>query len=154
MTCFKQARILINRRVGLLIAQTLLGFTMLVVWVLLVDLRKVGRTLSQARWARVLLAAPIGLSSSLMRSQRWRLVLPSIANVPLLDLFFIIMASSLVNFGIPLRAGEIARSLLLKQRHSAPMSASLPTIAIDRSFDLLVVLIVGSIGALWYQPRR
>jgi uncharacterized protein (TIRG00374 family) len=139
---------LINRRAVLLIAQTLLGLALLVAWVLLVDLSEVGRTLSQARWIYVLLAAGIGLSSSLIRSQRWRLVLRPIGSVPLLDLFLIIMASSLVNFVIPLRTGEIARSLLLKQRHRVSMSASLPTIAVDRSFDLLAVLVVGTIGAL------
>jgi uncharacterized protein (TIRG00374 family) len=139
---------LINRRAVLLIAQTLLGLILLVAWVLLVDLGEVGRTLSEARWGYVLLAAGIGLSSSLIRSQRWRLVLRSIESVPLLDLFLIIMASSLVNFVIPLRTGEIARSLLLKQRHRVSMSASLPTIAVDRSFDLLAVLVVGTIGAL------
>lgn len=139
---------MINRRAGLLIAQTLLGLALLVAWVLLVDLGEVSRTLSQARWSYVLLAAGIGLSSSLTRSQRWRLVLRPIASVPLVDLFFISMTSSLVNFIIPLRTGEIARSLLLKQRHRMPMSASLPTIAVDRSFDLLAVLLVGTIGAL------
>jgi uncharacterized protein (TIRG00374 family) len=139
---------LINRRAGLLIAQTLLGLALLVAWVWFVDLGEVGRTLSQARWTYVLLAATIALSSSLIRSQRWRLVLRPIESVPLLDLFLISMASSLVNFIIPLRTGEIARSLLLKQRHRVPISASLPTIAVDRSFDLLAVLVVGTIGAL------
>jgi uncharacterized protein (TIRG00374 family) len=139
---------LINRRAGLLIVQTLLGLALLVAWVLLVDLGEVSKTLSQARWVYVLLAAGIGLTSSLIRSQRWRLVLRPIARVPVLDLFLIVMASSLVNFVIPLRTGEIARSLLLKQRHRVPMSASLPTIAVDRSFDLLAVLVVGTIGAL------
>jgi uncharacterized protein (TIRG00374 family) len=137
-----------NRRAGLLIAQTLLGLALLVAWVMLVDLGEVGRTLSQARWIYVLLAVAIGFSSSVLRSQRWRLVLRPIASVPLLDLFLIIMVSSLVNFVIPLRTGEIARSLLLRQRHRVPMSASLPTIAVDRSFDLLAVLVVGIIGAL------
>jgi hypothetical protein len=137
-----------NRRAGLLIAQTLFGLALLVAWVLLVDLGEVGKTLSQARWAYVLLAAGIGVSSSLIRSQRWKIVLRPIAGVPLLDLFLIAMASSLVNFVIPLRTGEIARSLLLKQRHRVSMSASLPTIAVDRSFDLLAVLVVGTIGAL------
>ena len=139
---------MINRRAGLLIAQTLLGLALLVAWLLLVDLGEVGRTLSQARWVYVLLAAGIALSSAFIRAQRWRLVLHPVASVPLLDLFLIIMASSLVNFVIPLRTGEIARSLLLKQRHRVSMSASLPTIAIDRSFDLLAVLVVGTIGAL------
>ena len=138
---------MINRRAGLLIAQTLLGLALLVVWLYLVDLREVGSTLSQARWHLVLLAAVIGLSSSVLRSQRWRTVLRPIAIVPLLDVWMISMASSLVNFVIPLRTGELARSLLLKQRHRVPIAASLPTVAVDRSFDLLAVLVVGTLGA-------
>jgi len=137
----------INRRAGLLIAQTLLGLALLVAWLYLVDLREVGQTLSQARWHLVLLAAVIGLSSSVLRSQRWRTVLRPIASVPLLDVWMISMASSLVNFVIPLRTGELARSLLLKQRHRVPIAASLPTVAVDRSFDLLAVLVVGTLGA-------
>ena len=58
------------------------------------------------------------------------------------------MASSLVNFVIPLRTGEIARSLLLKQRNRVSIAASLPTVAIDRSFDLMAVLVLGAIGAI------
>jgi hypothetical protein len=138
----------INRRAGLLIAQTLLGLALLVAWLYLVDLGEVGRTLSQARWHLVLLAAVIGLSSGVLRAQRWRIVLRPIAHVPLIDLWLINMASSLVNFIIPLRTGEIARSLLLKQRHRVSIAASLPTIAVDRSFDLVAILILGTVGAL------
>ncbi len=139
---------MINRRVGLLIAQTLLGLILLVAWVLLVDLGEVGRTLGQARWPHVLVAAAIGLSSSILRSQKWKIVLRPISIVPLLDLWLISTASSLVNLIIPLRTSEIVRSMLLKQHQRVPISASLPTIAVDRSFDLLAVLVVGTVGAL------
>ena len=139
---------MINRRTGLLIAQTLLGLTLLVAWLYLVDLEEVGRTLSQAKWPLVLLAVAIGLASGVLRAQRWRIVLRPIAQVPLGDLWLINMASSLVNFVIPLRTGEITRSLLLKQRHRVSIATSLPTIAVDRSFDLVAMLILGAIGAL------
>jgi hypothetical protein len=58
------------------------------------------------------------------------------------------MASSLVNFVIPVRSGEVARGLLLKQRHTVSFAASLPTVAVDRSFDLLAVLMLVAVGAL------
>jgi uncharacterized protein (TIRG00374 family) len=137
-----------KRRTGVLIAQTLLGLVLLAAWLYLVDLREIGRTLSQARWHFILLAAAIGLSSGLVRAIRWRFVLSPIALVPWIDLWLISMASSLVNFVIPLRTGEIARSILLKQRHRVSMAASLPTIAVDRSFDLMAVLILGTLGGL------
>jgi hypothetical protein len=95
-----------------------------------------------------LLAAAIGLSGSLVRSVRWRMVLRPVALVPLLDLWLISMASSLVNFVIPVRSGEVARGLLLKQRHKISIAASLPTVAVDRSFDLLAVLMLVAAGAL------
>ncbi len=140
--------VVINRRAGLLIAQTLLGLALLVAWLYLIDIEEVGQTLSQARWHLVLLAIVIGLASGVLRAQRWRIVLRPIAQVPLGDLWLINMASSLVNFVIPLRTGEIARSLLLKQRHRVSIATSLPTIAVDRSFDLVAILILGTVGTL------
>ena len=137
-----------SSRVALLILQTLLGLALLAAWARAVDLREVGRTLGQARWTLVLLAAAIGLSGSLVRSVRWRMVLRPVALVPLLDLWLISMASSLVNFVIPVRSGEVARGLLLKQRHKVSIAASLPTVAVDRSFDLLAVLMLVAVGAL------
>ena len=135
-------------RAALLILQSLLGLALLAAWAWAVDLPEVGRTLSQARWILVLLAAAIGLSGSLVRSVRWRMVIRPLALVPLLDLWLISMASSLVNFVIPVRSGEVARGLLLKQRHKISIAASLPTVAVDRSFDLLAVLMLVAAGAL------
>jgi uncharacterized protein (TIRG00374 family) len=65
-----------------------------------------------------------------------------------MDVWLISLASSLISFLIPLRTGELARALFLKQRHKIPISASLPTVAVDRSLDLLAVLVIGAVGAL------
>jgi uncharacterized protein (TIRG00374 family) len=139
---------LTRRRTILLIIQSLLGLGLLAAWAWVVDLREVGRTLSQARWTLILVAAALSLSSTVVRALRWRMVLRSVALVPLIDLWLISVASSLVNFVIPIRSGEIARSLLLKQRQGVSMAVSLPTVAVDRSFDLLAVLMLVAGGAL------
>src|SRR4030067_1139488 len=52
--------------------------------------------------------------------------------VPLIEIWLVGLASSLVGFVVPIRAGELARSLLLKQRHSLSVAASLPRVAVDR----------------------
>ncbi len=70
------------------------------------------------------------------------------SRIPLLDTWLISAASNLLNFIVPLRTGELARGLLLKQCHSVAISAALPTVAVDRSFDLLAVFVLGSLGAL------
>jgi uncharacterized protein (TIRG00374 family) len=136
------------RRAGLLIAQTLLGAILLAAWLWVVDLEAIGRILGQARWPLGVLAAAFWIGSGAIRALRWRTVLRPIAWVPFLDLWLISLAANLVNFVVPLRTGEVARSLFLRQRHRVPFAASLPTVAVDRAFDLAAVLALGAAGAL------
>jgi len=144
---FIEKRSLTRRRASLLIVQSLIGLGLLAVWALAVDLSDVWQTLAQARWPIVIAAAMISVCSSFVRAARWRLILRPVARVPLWEIWLITLVSSLVNFVIPVRSGELARAVLLKQRRRVPMSASLPTVAIDRSFDLLAVLLLGALGA-------
>jgi len=137
-----------GRRGWLVAGQTLLGAGLLAAWLWVVDLRAVGQTLGQARWGHILLAAGVSIISTWIRAARWRAILRPVALVPRLDVWLISLASSLISFLIPLRTGELARTLFLKQRHTIPISASLPTVAVDRSLDLLAVLVIGAVGAL------
>jgi uncharacterized protein (TIRG00374 family) len=139
---------LTRHRAALLIAQSLLGLVLLAAWLWLVDLKEIGRTLSHARWTFVALAVGVGLLTGVLRTVRWRILLRPLAEVPLLDLWMVMLASTLVNFLIPLRAGEVARTLFLKQRRSVPIAASLATVAVDRAFDLAAVLALGGAGAI------
>lgn len=137
------------RRKGLVIAgQTMLGAVLLAAWLWIVDLEAVADTLRAAQWGFVALAAGIAVTSTMVRAVRWRLILRPIALVPQVDVWLISLASSLINFVIPVRSGEIAKSLFLKQRDSVPISASLPTVAVDRSLDLLALLVIGAVAVL------
>ena len=137
-----------SRRRGLIAVQTLLGVGLLIGWLWIIDIESVGHSLSQTKWPFVALAAAIGLLSGILRTFRWRMILTPIARIAFVDIWLISTASSLINFVIPIRSGEIARSLFLKQRDKVPISASLPTVAVDRSFDLLAVVLIGAAGAL------
>ncbi len=137
-----------GRRGWLIAGQTLLGVILLAAWLWIVDLGAVFDTLRDAQWGYVVLALAVGLSATVLRAVRWRMILRPIAVVPQLDVWLISLASSLINFVIPIRSGEVARSLFLKQRDKVPISASLPTVAVDRSLDMLAVLVIGAIGIL------
>ena len=137
-----------KHRRWLIAGQTLLGVVLLATWLWIVDLDAVAATLQTAQWGFVILAAGVALISSGIRALRWRLILRPIATVPRVDVWLITLASSLINFVIPIRSGEIARSLFLKQRDKVPISASLPTVAVDRSLDMLAILSIGAIGVL------
>ncbi|MFQ5943595.1 MAG: lysylphosphatidylglycerol synthase transmembrane domain-containing protein [Anaerolineales bacterium] len=137
-----------DRKKWLIAGQTLLGVILLAAWLWIVDLNAVADTLRSAQWGFVALAAIIAVTSTSVRAVRWHLILRPIAEVPRIDVWLIGLASSLINFVIPIRSGEIARSLFLKQRDTVPISASLPTVAVDRSLDMLAVLVIGAIGIL------
>ena len=130
----------------LIAGQTTFGAVLLAAWLWIVDLEAVADTLRSAQWGFVALAAGLAVASTMVRATRWRLILRPIASVRQIDVWLISLASSLINFVIPIRSGEIARSLFLKQRNSVPVSASLPTVAVDRSLDMLALLTIGAIG--------
>ena len=135
-----------SRKVWLIAGQTVFGVFLLAAWLWAVDLGAVADTLRSAQWGYVALAAGLAVASTIVRAVRWHLILRPIASVPRIDVWLISLASSLINFVIPIRSGEIARSIFLKQRDDVPISASLPTVAVDRSLDLLAVLVIGAIG--------
>jgi len=141
-------KLLTRRQAGLLIAQTLLGLGLLWIWLRVVNLQAVGQLLGRTNGWLLLPAIVLLTSSSVLRAGRWRLVLRPIATVPLWELWLISAAASLINFVIPLRTTEIARSLYLKHRRQVSVAASLPTVAIDRAFDLVAVLTLGVAGGL------
>lgn len=142
-----------RRKSWLLLSQSLVGLALLTAWLIVVDIEELTATLGLIRWSFLGLAATLGLLSLLVRSMRWRLVLLPVANLPLKELIPIGLASSLINFVVPIRSGELARGVLLKQRHSVSLSVSLPTVALDRSLDLLAVLLIGLVGAIGGYAR-
>ncbi len=54
----------------------------------------------------------------------------------------VFLVSIFINFLLPVSSGEIAKTLMLKRIAGIPMSRSLPTVAMDRSLDLLPALVI------------
>ncbi len=143
-----------RRRAALLTLQTALGIVLLLAWLRLVDLGELGQTLGGARPGYVLAAACALLVSGLLRTLRWRLVLQPIVSPGFAELWFILLASNLINFVIPLRTGEVARSVFLRQRRGTSLAASLAAVLVDRAFDLAAVLVIGAVCALTSPTLR
>jgi uncharacterized protein (TIRG00374 family) len=139
---------LTRSRTALLVAQALFGIALLLAWARLIDLHALGQVLAHASWTFVVAGAGISLAAGVLRAQRWRLLLRPLVSVGLVDVWLIALASNLINFLVPIRSGELARVVLLKQRRGTSMAASLPTVFVDRSFDLMAVLALGTSGAL------
>jgi uncharacterized protein (TIRG00374 family) len=90
----------------------------------------------------LVLAALLYLSAYVVRSLRWRLVLKPVQEVAPLESFRMFMAGYFLNYIIPIRAGEVAKSFFLKQLKGVPISASLPTVFVDKLLDLFSIILV------------
>lgn len=75
------------------------------------------------------------------RAWRWHYLLrPLGGNVSTSAAFPIVAIGYMGNNLYPARAGEVLRAYILRRRTSIPMSASLATIVVERSFDGIVML--------------
>ena len=126
-------------RLGL---QTAFGLVLLGLWLRTVSLSDV---LTHARvhsWWAVLLMVGLFLLTSAIRARRWLLLLRPIAPVGMVRAFAMNAAGSLLNYVLPIRSGDAARTWWLWRRHRVPAGSALATIVIDKACDLTAVAIV------------
>jgi hypothetical protein len=76
-----------------------------------------------------------------LRGMRWQLFFRKIRHVPYSRLFGIEMVGFMGNSIFPLRAGEFMRAYLLGRKEKIGLSSSVATIAMERFFDLVMVVI-------------
>lgn len=74
-----------------------------------------------------------------VRAWRWKILVSPTKKVSTMDVFSPLMIGMIGNL-LPMRAGEILRAYLLKQRADIPFSSSLASIMVERTFDLLMLL--------------
>jgi uncharacterized protein (TIRG00374 family) len=76
-----------------------------------------------------------------VRAIRWSILLkPVVATTSARELFPIVIVGFMANNVLPLRAGELVRSLLLGRKHGVRKTSALATIAVERIFDGLTML--------------
>ncbi|MGV8049843.1 MAG: lysylphosphatidylglycerol synthase transmembrane domain-containing protein [Anaerolineaceae bacterium] len=105
-----------------------------------VDFSQVWVYLRQAQWGWALLGLVFYFLGVLLRAFRWLVLLKPLKILPVKKLFPIVAIGYMGNNVYPARAGELLRSVLLKQKENIEISASLATIVVERLFDALVIL--------------
>ena len=89
-----------------------------------------------------LLAAASFIAAFSIRGARWRLFLSRVCKISTLKAVQIFWVAVFLNFLLPVQGGEVAKSLILKRTKGVPISKSLPTVAMDKSLDLLPALFI------------
>ena len=75
-----------------------------------------------------------------VRTWRWQVLLNPLKRIPQRQLFPVVCIGYMGNNVYPARAGEVLRSILLKQTDVVPISRSLATIVVERLFDGITIL--------------
>lgn len=119
--------------IGLVVAAALL-----LMFAKLVNLGTVWLRLEHLDFRLALLCGVAFLGAYVIRALRWRLFLsesgyhPSVTRVVM-----IYQVAMFVNWLLPVRGGELVKSLLLRRLDNIPISESLSTVAMDKAMDLV-----------------
>ncbi len=95
-----------------------------------------------------LLSGVAFLTAFSIRGVRWKLFLNPIGHVSTFKAIQLFLVGIFLNFLLPIRGGEVAKSLMLKRVANIPISRSLPTVAMDKALDLMPALFIMAIVPL------
>jgi len=121
--------------VGLIVG-LLAGVVLVLVFLRLVDFGDVYGRLEHLDLGLALLSGVAFLAAYVVRALRWRRLLAPYS-VGVRRVVGIYLVAIFINWLLPLRGGELAKSLLLRHSNGIPVSRSLPTVTMDKAMDLL-----------------
>ncbi|HXH20661.1 MAG TPA: lysylphosphatidylglycerol synthase transmembrane domain-containing protein [Dehalococcoidia bacterium] len=107
-----------------------------------IDLGEIVQNLRQADYVLALAAVPLYFVGFWIRAIRWRILLDPVRRVSTRRLYPVVLVGLTANNVMPARVGELVRAYLIGEREKVSKSAALGTIAVDRTFDGLVLVAI------------
>jgi uncharacterized protein (TIRG00374 family) len=126
----------------------ILGFFLLFLSFRGVDWPAFWSTFQTGRYAFLLLTLPLLSGSFFLRSIRWGVFIRAEKKIPVRIIFWANMAGYLGNTILPFRAGELVRSAFLGGESGLGTSFILATALAERFFDVIALVLIGSIALL------
>lgn len=125
-----------------------LGLILILIWLKFVNLPEIISILSTINLFYLIPVFLFMLLSPIIRALRLKIFLSEIKKIALGDLIFLNGVAMMLNFFIPIRAGEIAKGVYLNTQYNLNLGRSIIWIFIDRFVDFLVVLFLTAIFLL------
>ena len=107
-----------------------------------VPLRELYQYLKIANYWWLIPAVVVIVLTFVLRVFRWQLILRSARPIPFWPAFHPLMIGFMMNCILPGRVGELARPVLLKQQRRIPMATGFATVAAERLFDIVVLILL------------
>ncbi|HHE37261.1 MAG TPA: flippase-like domain-containing protein [Candidatus Cloacimonetes bacterium] len=124
------------------ISGIILGIIFLIAWIRIVDWQEFISYFHKFDLKLVLFFSLFYILAYFIRSLRWKIILDPINKMKISKSFSIFMSGLFINYIIPVRAGEIAKSVILKTKENVRISQSLPSIFIDKITDLFPIILI------------
>ncbi len=132
-----------------MIKKLLIGIAVSTVFIYLtlkgVDLKEVLAELRNKSYGFLLPVAAVCILTQIIRSVRWGVILSPIKAISQRTLFPITSIGFMAIIVAPMRLGEIVRPYLINVKQSVPLGSGIATILIERTMDLLMVLLFLSV---------
>lgn len=145
--CLKKFKFWINLGLGLAVA----GFFLWMFFRSIEDWGEIWEALRTARYVFLIPAIALALLQYVFRTIRWYYLLHDLKKISFLGLFSPMMIGFMGNCLLPARAGEFIRAYLIAEKENIKLTASLASLAVDRMFDMFVLLLVIG-GVLLFYP--
>ncbi len=97
--------------------------------------------LSRVDWRSLPLALVLLYTGVAVRAYRWHVLLRPLLDIPARQVFPIMIVGYAANNILPFRVGEVVRAWVLEQRYGVRKTAALATIAVERLFDGVTMLL-------------
>jgi len=110
-----------------------------------IEWSSLGVAFSEAKYIYILPTIIIMFVAQYIRAIRWEVLLSPIKKVSVLNLFSVSMIGFMANNVLPARLGEIIRPIMIARKEKIGVSTSFATIAIERVFDILGIIVIASL---------
>ena len=122
-----------------LLANSILGMVLIFIWSRFVNFSDLLSILKTVQIKFIFLFFSLFAFSGALRGIRLKLLLGK-HKIPFKDIIMLSFLSQFLSFMIPIRAGEITKSVYLTSQFNLPLGKTLTWVFVDRSLDLLLIL--------------
>jgi uncharacterized protein (TIRG00374 family) len=105
------------------------------------DPNEIRDAFARVDWRYLPVALAVLFAGIVIRAYRWHVLMRPVAPITTREIFPILIVGYAANNILPLRTGELVRAWALEQRFGVRKTATLATIAVERLFDGLTMLL-------------
>lgn len=132
-----------------------LGLLTVLLLVRLGDIDVSPDTLRRIQPGYLLAAILVHYSGFVVRGDRWRRLLAAMGHrVSFGYAFSLLLAGWFISALVPARAGDLARAGLLRREHQVPVALGLGSVAAERAFDALALVLLALGAGVWALTGR